>query len=99
VYSLCSHRGFLRINNNSLASNDGGKVTVLVFLDPSGAVNIIDYEIVLVRLETDIGITAHALSWFTTYLTARTQGVSCGGHVSSSRPVACDAPQRTVMGP
>ncbi len=89
----------LRIANDILASNDGGKVTALVLLDLSAAFDTIDHEILLVRLETETGISANALSWFRSYLSGRSQVVSCGGQMSSSRPVTCGVPQGSVLGP
>ncbi len=88
-----------RITNDILASNDSGKVTALVLLDLSAAFDTIDHEILLARLETEVGIRGTALSWFRSYLTGRTQVVSCNGQVSQSRRVTCGVPQGSVLGP
>ena len=87
------------ITKDILSSNDSGKVTALVLLDLSAAFDTIDHEILLSRLENDMGITGTALSWFRSYLTGRSQVVSCSGHTSSSRPVTCGVPQGSVLGP
>ncbi len=89
----------VRITNDILSSNESGKVTASVLLDLSAAFDTIDHEILLSRLENDMGITGTALSWFRSYLTGRSQVVSCSGHTSSSRPVTCGAPQGSVLGP
>ena len=89
----------VRITNDILSSNDSGKVTALVLLDLSAAFDTIDHEILLSRLQTDMGITGTALSWFRSYLTGRSQVVSCAGHTSSSRRVTCGVPQGSVLGP
>jgi len=63
----------VRIANIILSSNDSGTVTALVLLDLSAACDTIDHEILLSRLETDIGVTRTALSWFRFYLAGRSR--------------------------
>ena len=89
----------LRIANDILSSNDSGKVTALILLDLSAAFDTIDHEILLNRLTTDVGVSGIALSWFKSYLSGRTQVVSCADQLSSSRPVTCRVPQGSVLGP
>jgi len=50
------------------------------------------------HLQTDTSIRGTTLSWFTSYLTGRSQFVSCAGHTSSPRPVTCGVPQVSVLG-
>ena len=64
-----------------------GKVTALVLLDLSAAFDTIDHEILLNRLATDVGVTGTPLYWFRSYISGRTQIVSCADQLSSSRPV------------
>jgi len=59
---LFSRNATLGIANDILASNDGGKVTFLLPLDLSVAVETIDHEIPLPRLKTDLSTPATALS-------------------------------------
>lgn len=89
----------VRIVNDILSSNDSGKVTALVLLDLSAAFDTVDHEILLSRLETDVGVKDTALSWFRSYLSGRSQVVSCAGQQSSSRTVTCGVPQGSVLGP
>jgi len=69
----CHVSPLLRIANDILASNDGGKITFLVLSYLSAlAFDNIKHEILLASLENDMGITQSALSWFRSYLTCRT---------------------------
>jgi len=57
-----------RTANDIPSFNDSGKVTAFVLLELSAGVDTIDYEILLSRLKTDMGITGTALSWSRSYL-------------------------------
>jgi len=74
-----------KIANDILFSNESGKVTALPLLDPSAALDIIDQTILLSRINMCITV---CLTFFRSYLTRRSQGISCAGDISSSRP--CD---------
>ena len=54
----------LRVTNDILCENDKGKVTALVLLDLSAAFDTVDHDILLSRLEIDVGVSGVALSWF-----------------------------------
>ncbi len=87
----------LKVTNDILRESDKGKVTALVLLDLSAAFDTVDHDILLSRLETDVGVSGVALSWFRSYLSGRSQSVSCDGRTSSSR--TCGVPQGSVLGP
>jgi len=87
------------IANDILSSNDSGKVTALVLLDLSAAFWYYRLRNFAISLQTDMGITGTALSWFRSYLAGRSQVVSCAGHTSASRPVTCGVAQGSVLGP
>lgn len=89
----------LKVTNDILSENDKGKVTALVLLDLSAAFDTVDHEILLSRLESDVGVSDVALSWFRSYLSGRSQVVSCAGRTSCSRAVTCGVPQGSVLGP
>ncbi len=82
----------LKVTNDILRESDKGKVTALVLLDLSAAFDTVDHDILLSRLETDVGVSGVALSWFRSYLSGRSQSVSCAGCTSSSRSVTCGVP-------
>ena len=58
----------VKVNNDLLIASDNGLVSVLVLLDLSAAFDTIDHNILLQRLEHQIGIKGTALRWFRSYL-------------------------------
>ena len=50
-------------------------VTILLLLDLSSAFDTIDHQVLITRLQDLIGVSDTALSWFTSYLSDRTQRV------------------------
>lgn len=88
----------LRVQNDILVSMDEQKVTLLVMLDLSAAFDTVDHTILLHRLES-IGISGLVLSWFSSYLSNRTQSVFLKGISSESINLTCGVPQGSVLGP
>jgi len=82
----------LRVLSDILLSVDSGDFATLVLLELSAAFDIVDCGILLQRLETSFGVTGTAFSWFQTYLSGRTQYVSCGATRSSAIPLVCGIP-------
>ena len=78
---------------------DEDKISVLLLLDLSAAFDIIDYQILLSRLETVFGIRSTALQWFRSYLLDRNQCVVVNNSGFSSSPVMFGVPQGSVSGP
>ena len=58
---------------------DNEHVTLLGLLDVRAAFNTVDRSILLRRLEVSYGITGQVLQWLTSFLTDRTQVVTCAG--------------------
>ena len=88
-----------RVTNDLLLAADNGLVTILVLLDLSAAFDTIDHNILLHRLEVDVGITGSALCWFKSYLSDRHQFVNVNGQSSDSIKVNYGVPQGSVLGP
>uniref|UniRef100_A0A8P4KLV1 Reverse transcriptase domain-containing protein n=1 Tax=Dicentrarchus labrax TaxID=13489 RepID=A0A8P4KLV1_DICLA len=89
----------VKVNNDLLIASDNGLVSVLVLLDLSAAFDTIDHDILLQRLEHQIGIKGTALSWFKSYLSDRSQFVHVNDESSMNTTVSHGVPQGSVLGP
>uniref|UniRef100_A0A8P4G3E0 Reverse transcriptase domain-containing protein n=1 Tax=Dicentrarchus labrax TaxID=13489 RepID=A0A8P4G3E0_DICLA len=89
----------VKVNNDLLIASDNGLVSVLVLLDLSAAFDTIDHNILLQRLEHQIGIKGTALSWFKSYLSDRSQFVHVNDESSINTIVSHGDPQGSVLGP
>ena len=90
----------LRIMNDLLICIDNNNISILSLLDLSSAFDTIDHSILLKRLEISYGIKKKALSWFSTYLSNRSQSVFINKQlVSSSSILHWGVPQGSVLGP
>ena len=89
----------LRLLNDVLCSTDRGDLSLLVLLDLSAAFDVIDHELLLSRLQKEMGITGTALRWFNSYLVDRTQHVVVKQASSQSTSLNCGVPQGSVLGP
>ena len=89
----------LKIINDLLSALDNGQVSLLSLLDLSAAFDTIDHSTLLNRLQHTFGISSHALAWFHSYLSGRTQIVSVSGFSSRSAVLNYGVPQGSVLGP
>ena len=89
----------VKVNNDLLIASDNGLVSVLVLLDLSAAFDTIDHNVLLQRLEHQIGIKGTALSWFRSYLSDRSQFVHVNDESSINTTVSHGVPQGSVLGP
>ncbi len=77
---------------------DGEFLSILILLDLSAAFDTISHNILMNRLSA-IGIFGIPLTWFTSYLSNRTQYVQLKRFHSQPSPVSCGLPQGSVLGP
>ena len=68
-------------------------------LDLSAAFDTIDHSTLLNRLSVNFGISGTALTWFSYYLTDRSQSVILVGNYSSDFNLMYGVPQGSVLGP
>jgi len=80
-------------------SIDNGQVSLLMLLDLSAAFDTVDHQILLSVLSDSFAEANNALTWFTSYLTDRTQQFMYAGSCTSSFTVDCSVPQGSVLGP
>ena len=80
AYRPChsTETALLRVHHDVVTSLDEGNSVILVLLDLSAAFDVIDRDILFERFESSYGITADALTWFRSYLCARSQCVMVG---------------------
>ena len=89
----------LKVLNDILLSMNSQRVTLLVLLDLSSAFDTIDHGILLERLRSKFGIRGKVLSWFSSYLSGRSQCVMLNGTLSDSSDLNFDVPQGSRLGP
>ena len=67
-------------------------------LDQSAAFDLVDHDILLKRLLLTFGISGSSLSWFTSFLSQRTQVVRHQGELSTHKTLDCGIPQGSSLG-
>lgn len=89
----------LKVTNDLLLAADSGLVSILVLLDLSAAFDTIDHDILIQRLDSEIGIRDIALSWFKSYLSDRYHFFHVNQQSSQRSRVKYGVPQGSVLGP
>ena len=98
-FIIAQRQLWLKFKNDLLIASDNGLVSVLVLLDICAGFDTIDHNILLQRLEHQIGIKGTALSWFRFYLSDRSQFVHVNDESSINTTVSHGVPQGSVLGP
>ena len=89
----------IAVHDDLVRTIDAGKVGVLVLLDLSAAFDTVDHQTLLRVLSRRFGVDGSALSWYSSYLTNRTQTFQQGKQQSGPHVVDCSVPQGSVLGP
>ena len=89
----------LKVHNDILLTVDSGSCAILIMLDLTAAFDTIDHNVLLKRIEHEVGFKSTVLNWFTSYLNNRTFNVTLGTYTSSSAPITCGVPQGSILGP
>ena len=77
---------------------DNNEIVGTIFLDLSKAFDLVNHEILLIKLKY-YQVSNNAISWFSSYLSERSQQVSISGKLSSPRHISSGVPQGSVLGP
>ncbi len=89
----------LRVTNDLMMTSDTGSPSLLILLDLTAAFYTVDHIILLKHLHNTVGLTDHALKWFESYLSDRSEHVSLGGSKSKPLPVTYGVPQGSILAP
>ena len=68
-------------------------------LDMSAAFDLVDHQILLTRLENEVGVSDQVLSWLKSYLCNRTQHILINSSTSDPVKLQAGVPQGSVLGP
>ena len=82
-----------------LGAADDGKLSPLILLDSSAALDLVDHSILLKRLESTYGFDGLTLEWFKNYSSDRSFNVRCSGTKSDFVDFSVGVPQGSVLGP
>ncbi len=89
---------FTYLTNKIYKARDWKENMIGIFLDLSKAFDTVNHHILLQKL-LHLGIRDNSLLWFTSYLGDRQQYVSHNGINSPLRPIRCDVPWGSILGP
>ena len=70
-----------------------------LFCSTFAAFDTVNHDILLSRLQSNIGIGGSVLSWFESYLSGRSQHIFVNGSVSNKFHLPCGVPQGSCLGP
>jgi len=93
-----TEQNLLQIVNYITQALNEGNYCIGVFLDLRKAFDVCSHEILLKKLEK-MGIRGTALTWFTNYLSGRSQFVDIGGERSDALNIDISVIQGSILGP
>ena len=91
----------LKVTNDILLNmnvNDQ-RVTLLFLLDLSAAFDTVDHDTLMHRLQFTSSINGKVLSWFSSYLSGRSQQIAINDTLSAEFELQCGVTQGSCLGP
>ena len=82
----------MKVVNDLLLAADSGLMSALCLLDLTAALDTVDHELLISRLERQFGLRGVVLEWFQSYLSGRTFRVVFSGSTSSIIYIVCSVP-------
>ena len=87
----------LEVASNRYLNIDNSLINSVLFLNLKKA---LDHSILLRKLQLQLyGLDSHAVRWFKSYLSNRSQSTYANGTLSDYLPISCGVPQGSVLGP
>ena len=75
------------------------RVTLVLLLDLSAAFDTADHDTLLHRLWFTLDVNGKVLSWFSSYLSGRSQQIAINDTLSAELELHCGVPQGSCLGP
>ena len=88
----------VKLTDQILFNMDNDEVTAMIFFDFRKAFDVVDHQLLLTKLKL-YRVSDSALSWFTSYVTNRSQFVTIERQRSDCLPIKQGVPQGSVLGP
>ena len=89
----------LKVTNDILLNMNDQRVTLLLLLDLSAAFDTVDHDTLLHQLQFTFGINGKVLSWFSSYLSGKSQQIAFNETLAAEFELQCGVPQASCLGP
>ena len=101
AYCQSTKTALLKVTNVILLNMNNQSVTLLLplLLDLSAAFGAVDHKTLMHRLQFTFGINGKVLSWFSSYLSGRSQQMAINYTLSAEIKLQCGVPEGSCLGP
>ena len=88
----------LKVTSDIQLALDDGEGMLMAMLDLSAAYDLVDHDILLSGMKSQLGFFGMVLKWFNSYLKSHTQLVVIGSAQSNEVPLTTGVPQGSILG-